>query len=248
MLPNKYTLSFLCILLGFSASLAQQIAGTVIDNATGDPLPFANVFIDNTTIGSTTDADGKYRITGVGAGRMIVVASFVGYVTKQLSVELAEGQSLQLNFFLDEQKNQLSEVELLSKRDKKWERQLKRFEQDFIGYKHDPLVGKTKIVNPWVIDFHEGKTETGKGYFEATASEPIEIENSALGYQLIYHLISYRQTRSGTTFHGPVRFVEMDTTEKKVMEKWLENRQKAYLGSVRHFFKSMIRDNLASEG
>jgi hypothetical protein len=56
-----------------------KIAGRVIDKDTGDPLPAVNVVVEGTTLGATTDLDGRYFILTVPPGRYSVRASMVGY-------------------------------------------------------------------------------------------------------------------------------------------------------------------------
>ncbi len=73
-----------------------QRTGTVTGMLTdkemnGEPLPFANVFIKGTTIGGTTDFDGKYTFE-VPIGNQTIVFSFVGYQTieKQIVIKANE--------------------------------------------------------------------------------------------------------------------------------------------------------------
>ena len=68
------------------AAFAQQltITGKVTDGH-GDPIPWANVYEKGTTNGATTDEDGKYTIK-VKSSESVLVASFIGYQDKQLSV------------------------------------------------------------------------------------------------------------------------------------------------------------------
>ena len=56
-----------------------KIAGTVVDAASGDPLPGVNVVIEGTTQGAVTDADGFYNIINVRPGTYSVRASFIGF-------------------------------------------------------------------------------------------------------------------------------------------------------------------------
>ena len=42
-----------------------KISGKVIDDSLNEPLIGANVYLEGTTIGSTTDLDGKYVILNV---------------------------------------------------------------------------------------------------------------------------------------------------------------------------------------
>jgi hypothetical protein len=63
-------------------ALAQiGITGTVIDGDFNEPLPFANILIQETGTGVTSDFDGKYSFE-LPAGTYSIQFSFVGYETK----------------------------------------------------------------------------------------------------------------------------------------------------------------------
>ncbi|MCF6269743.1 MAG: TonB-dependent receptor [Melioribacteraceae bacterium] len=61
------------------AGSSGKLAGTVIDKETGEPLPFANVFVDGTTMGAATDIDGNFVILNVAPGLYNITASVVGF-------------------------------------------------------------------------------------------------------------------------------------------------------------------------
>lgn len=63
---------------------AIPITGTVIDE-TGNPLPGVNVVVKETTLGTVTDAEGKYSIN-VPDDNSVLVFSFIGYTTQEISV------------------------------------------------------------------------------------------------------------------------------------------------------------------
>lgn len=61
-----------------------SISGTINDAKNGEPLIGANVFIQGTTIGASTDLDGKYQFK-LAAGTYTVVVSYTGYTDKQIN-------------------------------------------------------------------------------------------------------------------------------------------------------------------
>ncbi|MBA6157080.1 TonB-dependent receptor [Tenacibaculum sp. S7007] len=73
------------------------VTGTLTDKEmNGEALPFANVFIKGTTIGGTTDMDGKYTLN-VPVGNQTIVFSFIGYQTIEKTIEVKANQTLTIN-------------------------------------------------------------------------------------------------------------------------------------------------------
>ena len=66
------------------SSMGQQakIMGRVFDARNNEPIPFANIIISGTTIGSTSDIDGNFVFTGVKPGFVKLTVSAVGYDLK----------------------------------------------------------------------------------------------------------------------------------------------------------------------
>ncbi len=61
------------------------VAGTVISSADNQPIVGANIYVEGTNVGTTTDAGGNYKLT-VPASAKTVTISFLGYDTKKISV------------------------------------------------------------------------------------------------------------------------------------------------------------------
>lgn len=67
-------------LLGAHTARAQgSISGQVRDSVMHAPLPFASVFLANTSRGTTTDAEGRFRLADITPGHYDFGVSYVGY-------------------------------------------------------------------------------------------------------------------------------------------------------------------------
>lgn len=79
----KKLLSLLALLCAMSLSAhAQRVVGRVVDDATGENIPFANLFYKGTGAGGQSDADGRFSIPYVGSAPLLV--SSVGYKSASL--------------------------------------------------------------------------------------------------------------------------------------------------------------------
>jgi outer membrane receptor protein involved in Fe transport len=88
-----------------------EIVGTVTDKETGEPLPFANLMVLNTSIGAAADENGKYRISQIPAGTYSVVAKFVGYNSVTIeNVRVSLNRITNLSFELGSESLKLEDV------------------------------------------------------------------------------------------------------------------------------------------
>jgi len=86
---------FTLLLFGFTAISFAQGTGSIVGVLTdkdynNEPLPFANIFINGTEKGTTSDFDGLYTLENLPVGRYSVVFSFVGYESVTISDILVE--------------------------------------------------------------------------------------------------------------------------------------------------------------
>ena len=99
----------LFILIGSIGIFPQVRISGKITNKKSNPLPDANVYIKDTYDGNTTGPDGKYSFSTSEEGDKILVASFMGYKTKEEKITL-KGKNLDVNFILEETASQLNQV------------------------------------------------------------------------------------------------------------------------------------------
>jgi len=114
----KKNISIIIICFAFFAILNAQsgsIKGVVKDKKTGETIVGANVIIQGTTIGTSTDLDGNYEISGLAPGTYNVLVSFVSYKKQILQVKVGAGVAV-LNYDVDEEATEIGEVKVTAAR------------------------------------------------------------------------------------------------------------------------------------
>lgn len=93
-------LALLCLILPlFAVSQTQTLAGTVRDASTNEILPFVTVYVKGLAIGTSTDANGMFRLS-LKSGSYDIITSLVGYRTETRRVEMKDkNQTLDLKLF-----------------------------------------------------------------------------------------------------------------------------------------------------
>lgn len=106
-----YTIQLLFILPVYSLAQNASLRGRVVDAVSNEPLPFVNVIVSGTTVGTITDIDGNFVLTGLTPGFVRIEASFVGYrraISSEVEVSAARVNSIEIQ--MEEQKEQIEEV------------------------------------------------------------------------------------------------------------------------------------------
>lgn len=217
------------------------LSGKVVDVLTGEPLPFASVYINSTTRGTTTGEDGRYRLTKVPVGTIELVATYLGYETTREVVRITGPTSRTVNIFLRPSPNELGTVTIVGRKSRARQRQLRKFMDELLG--QSPFASRCVLLNDSVVQITE---ERGK--LLAKASAPLIIENRALGYRIHYDMTFFDTYRLNTHYAGTTRFEELIPENPDQAERWQRNRQAAYRGSSRHLLTSMIAGTYEQEG
>src|SRR5690606_40306583 len=76
-----------------------SIAGKLTDKEmNGEPLPFANIIIKGTSIGTMSDVDGLFALENFNPGTYTITFSFVGYETVEIpNVNVVAGKVTEIN-------------------------------------------------------------------------------------------------------------------------------------------------------
>ncbi len=110
-------LTLLTFFYFLSALLFAQtgIRGT-ITSAGGEKLPFSTIYIKGTTNGTTANEQASYFLR-TPPGKHTIVVQYVGYAILEREVDVAEGQTIEINFTLQEQALQLKTVTITAGED-----------------------------------------------------------------------------------------------------------------------------------
>lgn len=79
-----------------------NVFGHAVDKNTSEHISFITIRVKGSTLGTATDATGHFNLRNLPADELTVVASGVGYKTKEARVKLESGKSIELNFEMEE--------------------------------------------------------------------------------------------------------------------------------------------------
>ncbi len=213
-----------------------------ITDSLNNPVPFASIYLNNTTYGASSDNSGTYSLRVDQEGVYELVVSCIGFNPKSLKVH-ADNKQHVLNIALSVKPVDLKEVVVEEKSTNR-----------ITNYTHflSLFLGPTKFARYCTIRNLNDLRLYGKIYGSINRGysvKPLEIENRALGYHVIYDLrdFSYDYDSRTIKFYGPQYFIPMKGS-KKQMARWEENRKAAYYGSCLHFFRKLFSDSALSYG
>lgn len=220
-----------------------SVSGRIIDAENKEPLNSASVYCQNTTVGTTTNKQGEFSLQLKPGGYELII-SYTGYQTRQIQISSTDSRIPDIEMAKEEKS--LGEVIIKTSNEVKdgWTKYGSFFINHFIGT--TPNAAKTSLLNPEVLKFYLLKKSNK---LRVLATEPLLIENKALGYNLRYQLDSfiYNYNNDINSYRGFCLYSEMegDDSLKRV---WANNREQAYLGSKLHFMRSYYDSAVIEEG
>lgn len=227
---------------GHAQEQTWRIAGTVYDEG-GKVLPAVAVYINNTSIGTSTDKSGNFRlIIPQRYKKAELVASYVGYKPEVKQLLATPGRTANVIFKLD-LNTVMREVVVIGKRDRHWRKKWRIFENGLLG--DSPFARQCKILNPESITLG---LDEATGRVTAASSEPVLIENTALGYRIRFHMSKFESDGKKTFLSGYKFFESFLGDEPEKQRKQIRNRDVALKDSFRHFLVALSRNNLEANG
>ncbi|MFY0600628.1 MAG: carboxypeptidase-like regulatory domain-containing protein [Cyclobacteriaceae bacterium] len=224
-----------------------SIAGWVRESDTKKPVEGANVYIQGSTIGTTTDKNGNYRIANIEPGNYIIVFSHIGYLTNSHNLLADVDKTMTVNAFMEQRVETLKGIEVISEplvnKQSERSRHFKTFSRELLGTSQNSLY--CEIENPDILEYTYSES---KDFLHVISDEPLVINNYALGYQIILDLDYFNKQGDVINFHGQARYETMQPESRKQRKRWKKSRMLAYKGSMIHFLKSLVNDNLKKDG
>lgn len=105
----------LLMMLGAVFGQNATLKGRVFNAKNNEAVPFASVYLDSTTVGTTTDIDGNYVLNNLNPGTYNISCSFIGFTTKTIyEVRVTATKPTTIDFAMEESVTTLGEVEIVS--------------------------------------------------------------------------------------------------------------------------------------
>jgi len=94
-----------------------KIKGKVVDKNTNKPIPYANVFLENTSIGAATDENGEYIILNVPVGTYNIRCNVIGYkILTKKNIRVIADLTTEVNFEMEQTVIEGEQVTIVAKR------------------------------------------------------------------------------------------------------------------------------------
>ncbi|WP_092898653.1 carboxypeptidase-like regulatory domain-containing protein [Algoriphagus aquimarinus] len=246
--PNS--MLFQCVLglflfFGSFSSFSQAIfKGTVADNETGKGIPYATVYLANTTLGTSTDEDGKFSIY-LPEGNYEVIVRMLGYQGLTFNLPASTVKSQGYKFMLVPVDEDLETLDVNDKRDPAWYRNLADFKRYFLGTSRNGRASKIDNEMSMILD-----DISEPGLLIASSKEILKIQNPNLGYRLDYLLNDFRfhYKKGFVTYGGYPLFIPDSSLSRGRQRRVEKNRLEAYNGSLQHFIRSVYIGKTIAQG
>lgn len=238
-----FLISFIPGICSISAAQLCTLRGRVLDEDTGEPLEFVNVFLASTTSGTSSDTHGAFVLSSVPPGVYNIVVSRVGYhpVTREISLE--PSAILEFTFRLKCKVLQTEEVQVYSPDPSEWKRLLSLFTRVFLGQTENAR--ECTIWNPYQLDL---RFDEARSTLTARCDSSLIVENRSLGYLVSIEIDQFewdsRHKRVRYSLYP--RFRELERTGDD-SATWAGHRQNTYRGSLKHFLRCAVTGVLTEE-
>ncbi|MFY0625188.1 MAG: carboxypeptidase-like regulatory domain-containing protein [Reichenbachiella sp.] len=204
-----------------------RIFGSIVDEISGEPLPYVNISFEGTAIGTVSDVDGKFYIETTEATSRLKV-SFIGYESKFHPIKI--GQTQTVSVALLESSIQLDAIVVSSKK--------LRYRN-----KNNPAVSIIKKI----IDHKESNRPQSLDYFEYDKYDKVEFDlnnitqkfkdkKSMKNFQLIFDYVDTSEVNGQTYLPIFLRETSSKVYYRKSPQKTIEYRKGQKMTGFEEYF------------
>ncbi|MEA1876377.1 MAG: carboxypeptidase-like regulatory domain-containing protein [Bacteroidota bacterium] len=241
---KKLLLCVVFVIVGLSTLKSQEkqaeVHGVIVDTS-GMAIADCAVYIPFTSIWTTSDKNGHYRIKVPKESDYELEFKHLSYKPISKKIHIGSEKRIEKNIVLDTDQYIISEV-VKTAVSTNWKIGFNLFQQYVLS---DEYGRSCKVINPECLSFYiDGDRLIG------SAKEPLEIMNNYLGYRIIYYLNYFwiekgrllpDDTVDQVTFSFSGSAIYIDRLNNSWIQKngWKNNRHREYVGTKRHFLQSL---------
>ncbi len=183
----------------FTLSDTGTLKGQVTDAANGDPLPFVQVKLANSSYSNLTDFDGNYVFNHLPPGNYEAEFSLVGYTTLKETFTINQGKTTKLDVTLNIQQSEVEEIVIVAEEVERESVISKVFgtsQRADVAYSAAPMDGIAYMPEDNTFHNTEEYNEIDEIGFRDVIGNPlstfsIDVDNAS--YSNIRRFISYNQ-------------------------------------------------------
>ncbi len=226
---------------GFAQNTATNVYGIVTDSK-GEPIHSVAVFVPYTSIGTTTNSKGEYKLPVSPRGTAVISFRHISFETLTKTIQTDGLSILRLDVKLELANLELEEVVKTASRTN-WRLGYDKFSRYVLGDDY----GRTCVLNNKqdLVFYYVGDRLIGK------ANKPLKITNNYLGYNITYYLDYFwweekylmpDDTVPQVSFAFSGSTVYEDLINKMLARKsyWKRNRDYQFQGTQRHFMQCIF--------
>lgn len=219
---------------------AQVIKGKIIDADTQKAIEDADIFIDQTSVGTSSNADGVFELNTKGLQQQVIVNAF-GYRSKVFAIsDFQSAKTIHLEAEGEELQEIVIDAALFSRKDL-----LKTFKYFFLG---NTANGKRAVIeNEDDLVLYYDKE---KFVLFCESPKPIKVYNRNLGYHVLFYLknaqISFKHKTinplaySESAIFGFTSYVDLS----KKVDQFKKPRNKVFAASANPFWIAFLKDEM----
>jgi len=220
---------------------AQTIDGTIYDAKTREPIVGVVIYLDGTSIVTTSDVDGYFKLI---VGSIINTTLVISHLSYESMIVEKPFEHREKSFYLKEKMNVLAEAMVIADRFSRADK-MRVFKEQFLG---TSAAGRSCVIvneEDIILNYdHVTNTLVGR------ADHPIIVENKYLAYRITFDLRSFIVQYSKMTlqmsdatkvlFKGTSSFI--DQSPFNIM--FAKRRGDIYLRSSQYFWRNFTADKL----